>query len=100
MEDSNERVDETVAASEKTRQQLDVIVAEMQNANDMVAQIAAASEQQSAVATEMNENVSGINLAANDVLQASQRLAEDSPNHGMHCRRVNSAIKILQSVMA
>lgn len=78
MEDSNERVDETVAASEKTRQQLDVIVAEMQNANDMVAQIAAASEQQSAVATEMNENVSGINLAANDVLQASQRLAEDS----------------------
>ena len=35
-----------VAASEKTRRQLDVIVAEMQNANDMVAQIAAASEQQ------------------------------------------------------
>ncbi|MCG9677634.1 methyl-accepting chemotaxis protein [Vibrio sp. Isolate24] len=78
MQSSNEKVDESVAASTKTREQLDVIVNEMQNANDMVAQIAAASEQQSTVATEMNENVSGIHLAANEVLQASQSLAEDS----------------------
>ncbi|ANW26991.1 chemotaxis protein [Vibrio coralliilyticus] len=78
MQSSNEKVDESVSASNKTREQLDVIVAEMQNANDMVAQIAAASEQQSTVATEMNENVSGIHLAANEVLQASHSLAEDS----------------------
>ena len=78
MQSSNEKVDESVSASNKTREQLDVIVSEMQNANDMVAQIAAASEQQSTVATEMNENVSGIHLAANEVLQASHSLAEDS----------------------
>ncbi|KJY86756.1 chemotaxis protein [Vibrio neptunius] len=78
MQSSNERVDESVSASKKTREQLDAIVNEMQNANDMVAQIAAASEQQSTVATEMNENVSGIHMAANEVLQASQSLAEDS----------------------
>ncbi|MGD8230773.1 methyl-accepting chemotaxis protein [Vibrio sp. TRT 1302] len=78
MQTSNENVEESVRASEDTRKQLDLIVDEMQNANDMVAQIAAASEQQSAVATEMNENVTGIHLAANEVLQASQSLAEDS----------------------
>lgn len=78
MQSSNEKVDHSVVASNDTRQQLDVIVTELHNANDMVAQIAAASEQQSAVATEMSESVTGIHLAANEVLQASQSLAEDS----------------------
>ncbi len=39
---SNEKVDHSVVASNETRQQLDVIVNELHNANDMVAQIAAA----------------------------------------------------------
>jgi len=78
MQTSNDRVEQSVIASDETRKQLDVIVDEMQNANDMVAQIAAASEQQSTVASEMNQNVTGIHLAANEVLQASQSLAEDS----------------------
>ncbi|NVN83284.1 MULTISPECIES: methyl-accepting chemotaxis protein [unclassified Vibrio] len=78
MQNSNEKVDHSVVASNETRQQLDVIVNELHNANDMVAQIAAASEQQSTVATEMSESVTGIHLAANEVLQASQSLAEDS----------------------
>ncbi|UPR34363.1 methyl-accepting chemotaxis protein [Vibrio cyclitrophicus] len=78
MQSSNEKVDHSVIASNETRQQLDVIVNELHNANDMVAQIAAASEQQSTVATEMSESVTGIHLAANEVLQASQSLAEDS----------------------
>ena len=78
MQSSNEKVDQSVEVSDKTRQQLDLIVDELNNANDMVSQIAAASEQQSAVATEMNQNVTGIHLAANEVLQASQSLAEDS----------------------
>ncbi|UPQ87048.1 methyl-accepting chemotaxis protein [Vibrio sinaloensis] len=78
MQTSNDRVEQSVIASDETRKQLDVIVYEMQNANDMVAQIAAASEQQSTVASEMNQNVTGIHLAANEVLQASQSLAEDS----------------------
>ncbi|NOI96231.1 MULTISPECIES: methyl-accepting chemotaxis protein [Vibrio] len=78
MQSSNEKVDHSVVASSETRQQLDVIVNELHNANDMVSQIAAASEQQSTVATEMSESVTGIHLAANEVLQASQSLAEDS----------------------
>lgn len=78
MQTSNESVEQSVQASDDTRKQLDVIVDEMHNANDRVAQIAAASEQQSAVASEMNQNVTGIHLAANAVLQASQSLAEDS----------------------
>ncbi len=78
MQSSNEKVDHSVVASNETRQQLDVIVSELHNANDMVSQIAAASEQQSTVATEMSESVTGIHLAANEVLQASQSLAEDS----------------------
>ncbi|MEC7940984.1 MAG: methyl-accepting chemotaxis protein [Pseudomonadota bacterium] len=78
MQSSNEKVDHSVVASNETRQQLDVIVNELHNANDMVSQIAAASEQQSTVATEMSESVTGIHLAANEVLQASKSLAEDS----------------------
>lgn len=78
MQSSNDNVDNSVNASSQTRAQLNDIVAEMQNANDMVAQIAAASEQQSSVASEMNQNVTSIHLSANEVLQASQSLAEDS----------------------
>lgn len=78
MQSSNDNVDSSVSASNQTREQLNVIVAEMQNANDMVAQIAAASEQQSSVASEMNQNVTSIHLSANEVLQASQSLAEES----------------------
>ncbi|MEF1173743.1 methyl-accepting chemotaxis protein, partial [Vibrio sinaloensis] len=68
-------------------------VIEMQNANDMVAQIAAASEQQSAVATEMNENVTGIHLAANEVLQASQSLAQDSQAMANTAEHLNDQLK-------
>lgn len=78
MQNSNNSVDSSVEASQRTRSQVNEIVVEMQNANDMVAQIAAASEQQSAVASEMNQNVTSIHLSANEVLQASQSLAKES----------------------
>ncbi len=78
MQNSNNSVDSSVEASQRTRSQINEIVVEMQNANDMVAQIAAASEQQSAVASEMNQNVTSIHLSANEVLQASQSLAKES----------------------
>lgn len=78
MQNSNKMVEQSVASSVKTREQIKTILDEMHNANDRVAQIAAASEQQSSVATEMNENVTGIHLAANEVMQASQSLAKDS----------------------
>ena len=78
MQSSYEKVSQSVQASDETRAQLNVIVTEMQKANDMVAQIAAASEQQSTVATEMNQNVASVHLSANEILQASQSLATDS----------------------
>lgn len=61
-----------------TQQQLTTMVSELIRSNDMVAQIAAASEQQGLVANEMTQNVSIIHLAANEVKQASQMLAEES----------------------
>lgn len=93
MQTSNEKVEESVAASEDTRKQLDLIVDEMQNANDMVSQIAAASEQQSSVASEMSESVTGIHLAANEVLQASQSLAEDSQRMANTAEQLTAQLK-------
>ncbi len=93
MQTSNEQVEESVAASEDTRKQLDLIVDEMQNANDMVTQIASASEQQSTVAAEMNESVTGIHLAANEVLQASQSLAEDSQRMANTAEELTAQLK-------
>lgn len=78
MQNSHEKVNQSVQASEETRAQLNVIVEEMQKANDMVAQIAAASEQQSTVANEMNQNVESVHLSATEILQASHSLATDS----------------------
>ena len=96
MQSSNEKVDHSVVASNETRQQLDVIVNELHNANDMVAQIAAASEQQSTVATEMSESVTGIHLAANEVLQASQSLAEDSQKMANTTEHLTDQLKYIK----
>lgn len=93
MESSHEKVTQSVQASENTREKLNVIVEEMQKANDMVAQIAAASEQQSTVATEMNQNVASVHLSANEILQASQSLATDSQEMAMTAEQLSSQLK-------
>ncbi|MGR5193825.1 methyl-accepting chemotaxis protein [Vibrio rotiferianus] len=78
MERSNAKVEESVGISQSTQHQLVGMVEELVRSNDMVSQIAAASEQQGLVANEMTENVSTIHLAANEVKHASQMLAEES----------------------
>ena len=78
MERSNLKVEVSVDISRSTQAQLETMVSELLHSNDMVAQIAAASEQQGLVAQEMSQNVSTIHLAANEVKQTSQRLAEES----------------------
>lgn len=78
MQRSNERVEKGVEIAIATKAQLLDMVQELLKANDMVAQIAAASEQQGLVANEMNENVSSIHLAANEVNDSSQLLARES----------------------
>ncbi|MEF1340228.1 methyl-accepting chemotaxis protein, partial [Vibrio rotiferianus] len=67
MERSNAKVEESVGISQSTQHQLGDMVEELVRSNDMVSQIAAASEQQGLVANEMTENVSTIHLAANEV---------------------------------
>ncbi|MBA5763064.1 cache domain-containing protein [Vibrio sp. 404] len=93
MQSSYEKVSQSVQASDETRAQLNVIVTEMQKANDMVAQIAAASEQQSTVATEMNQNVASVHLSANEILQASQSLATDSQEMAHSAEHLSEQLK-------
>ncbi|USD64528.1 methyl-accepting chemotaxis protein [Vibrio sp. SCSIO 43136] len=78
MERSNQQVEKSVDIANSTQDKLSDMVNELQRSNDMVAQIAAASEQQGQVANEMSQNVTTIHLAANEVKQASQLLAEES----------------------
>ncbi|WP_045367866.1 methyl-accepting chemotaxis protein [Vibrio campbellii] len=78
MERSNAKVELSVGISQSTQTQLETMVEELIRSNDMVAQIAAASEQQGLVANEMTQNVTTIHLAANEVKEASQMLAEES----------------------
>jgi len=78
MESCHVKVDESVEKAQDTQNQLAEMVKELVSSNDMVAQIAAASEQQGLVAQEMNQNVSSIHLSANEVKQASQLLAQES----------------------
>lgn len=78
MQSSHSKVEASVAKAKETQAQLALMVEELVVSNDMVAQIAAASEQQGLVAQEMNQNVSSIHLSANEVKQASQLLAQES----------------------
>lgn len=78
MQRSNERVEKGVEIAMSTKEKLLAMVEELLKANDMVAQIAAASEEQGIVANEMNENVTTIHLAANEVNESSQLLARES----------------------
>ncbi|MDF2154539.1 methyl-accepting chemotaxis protein [Vibrio sp. CAU 1672] len=75
---SNAQVEKSVEVSRATQDQLASMVEELIRSNDMVAQIAAASEQKSLVANEMTQNVTTIHFAANEVKEASQMLAEES----------------------
>lgn len=78
MKESDRHVQQSVDSTKTTQDQLQEMVKELQLASDMIAQIAAASEQQNTVATEMNENVVGIHSSANEVLQAADSLAQNS----------------------
>ncbi|WP_194435159.1 methyl-accepting chemotaxis protein [Vibrio fluminensis] len=93
MESGHLKVSQSVQASEDTRQKLSAIVDEMRRANDMVAQIAAASDQQNAVASDMNQNVASVHLSANEILQASHSLASDSQEMASTAEQLNEQLK-------
>ncbi|WP_394240620.1 methyl-accepting chemotaxis protein [Vibrio astriarenae] len=78
MEGNNQNIDATAQVANETKSTLDSMLGEMNHASSMVAQIAAAAEQQGGVANEMSENVSTIHLSAAEISQATHSLAEQT----------------------
>ncbi|HAS8461959.1 TPA: hypothetical protein I7761_00940 [Vibrio vulnificus] len=93
MERSNSKVEQSVTITIETQKQLSLMVEELVKSNDMVAQIAAASEQQGLVANEMTENVTSIHLAANEVMQSSQLLAQESQSMAAAAEILNDQLR-------
>jgi methyl-accepting chemotaxis protein len=78
MEKSTSLADSSVQSAEHCGQDLQDIVAHIQNVADQSTQIATATEEQSAVAEDMNRNVSGISDATQEMREASSFLAQES----------------------
>ncbi|MBE3663655.1 chemotaxis protein [Vibrio navarrensis] len=78
MQKSRSLADSSVAQAEHAGEDLQLIVDHIRHVSDKATQIATAAEEQSAVAEEMNRNVSGINDAAMEMSQAVNFLAEES----------------------
>ena len=78
MQTSQDLAYSSVERAENAGSDLSLIVNHIQHVSDKATQIATAAEEQSAVAEEMNRNVSGINDAALEMSQAANYLAEES----------------------
>ncbi|MBV1841625.1 methyl-accepting chemotaxis protein [Photobacterium ganghwense] len=78
MKASHESSHQSVENALETQRQLQVMVEELYQSNEQVAQIAAAAEQQEIVSEDINRNVSSIHLSANEVNAAAQHLAKES----------------------
>lgn len=80
MEDSQNRTQESVGHAAQAAQALDTITKAVSVINDMNTQIASAAEEQSAVAEDINRNVTNIGQVANEVAggatESSQASAE------------------------
>ncbi|WP_234497064.1 methyl-accepting chemotaxis protein [Vibrio maritimus] len=75
MEQNNTSIAASVSGAQETKVTLESMLGDLSGANDMVAQIAAAAEQQSMVSNEMSENVTTIHLSAREINEASNQLA-------------------------
>ncbi|WCE31129.1 methyl-accepting chemotaxis protein [Vibrio sp. SCSIO 43137] len=75
---SREKVQTCVKSSEETRDELGRMVELLNQANDMVTQIASSAEEQGVVSNEINENVAIINTSANEMNSAATNLAQQS----------------------
>ncbi len=78
MDKNNDNVTHCVESTTATKQTLDSMVSELNDASDMVSQIAAASEQQSTVAHDMSDNVSSIHMAVHEINDAGKTLASEA----------------------
>ncbi|WP_432455485.1 MULTISPECIES: methyl-accepting chemotaxis protein [unclassified Agarivorans] len=78
MQKSKDLAHVSVQSAESCGSDLGTIVSHIEHVSDQSTQIATAAEEQSAVAEDMNRNVSGINDAALEMTQASGYLASES----------------------
>ena len=75
---SQQQMKQCVISSDKTSHELVKIVTKLQQTNQMVAEIAAAAEQQNMVSEQASENISDISSAAQGVTNSSLVLANES----------------------
>ncbi|MDW6092851.1 methyl-accepting chemotaxis protein [Vibrio rhizosphaerae] len=78
MQKSQDLAYNSVQCAEGSGSDLKLIVTHIQHISDKSAQIATAAEEQSAVAEEMNRNISGINDAAQEMSDSATTLAKES----------------------
>lgn len=93
MQVSNANVVESVSSVNDTQSELETMLSGLNVSNDMVAQIAAAAEEQGAVSDEVNANVSSINLSANEVSQAAESLAHQSQDLAETSQELNQQLQ-------
>ncbi|OOV87060.1 methyl-accepting chemotaxis protein [Oceanospirillum linum] len=78
MERSRKQAEESVAAATHAGEELKMIVEQMQTVRDMTAQVATATEEQSAVAEEMNRNLVNIVNVSAEAATGSDMVAASS----------------------
>lgn len=93
MQKSQDLAYSSVERAENAGSDLSLIVTHIQHVSDKAMQIATAAEQQSAVAEEMNRNVSGINDSALEMSQAANYLAEESETLADLSRQLDDKMK-------
>ncbi|ATC57419.1 hypothetical protein CMV05_07035 [Vibrio anguillarum] len=93
MQKSQDLAYNSVERAENAGSDLSLIVSHIQHVSDKAIQIATAAEEQSAVAEEMNRNVSGINDSALEMSQSANYLAEESETLAALSRQLDERMK-------
>nr|WP_245796759.1 methyl-accepting chemotaxis protein [Vibrio aerogenes] len=96
MEKSQALAGDSVTCSERCGSDITTIVEHIQHISDKTVQIASASEEQSAVAEEMNRNLSGANDAASEVSGTASLLAKESEKLADMSRHLDQALARFQ----
>ncbi|MDH3353747.1 MAG: methyl-accepting chemotaxis protein [Chromatiales bacterium] len=96
MESSQERAKEAVDKASTTGNALSAIVDAVTQINDMTTQIASATEQQSAVATEINRNIVQINDMTQQTAAGSQQTAQASEEIATLATRLQEQVSLFK----
>ncbi|MDW6003857.1 methyl-accepting chemotaxis protein [Vibrio mangrovi] len=96
MQKSQDLAYNSVQCAEGSGSDLKLIVNHIQHISDKSAQIATAAEEQSAVAEEMNRNISGINDAALEMSSSATTLARESENLAGMSRQLDDKLMMFK----